>query len=76
MSLLNDRNGEKQWLLQRGSVTLHVNDRSAAGSAGSPPHRYALVCSRSKAAPTQWGGLILTDWQRKHAPQTLLLHII
>lgn len=52
-----------------GSVTLHVNDRSAAGSAGSPPHRYAFVCIGSKASPTQCDRPTLTDWQGKHAPQ-------
>lgn len=49
--LQKDRNGGTQWLVQWGSVTRHANDRSAAGSAGSPPHCYTLVCSRSKAAP-------------------------
>lgn len=65
---LKDRNSGEQWLVQRGSVTLHANDRSAAGSAGSPPHRYTLVCSRSKADPTHWDRPTLTDWQGKHAP--------
>ena len=62
--LTKDRNGGKQWLVQRGSVTCHANDKSAAGSAGSPPHCYTLVCSRSKAAPTHCDTLALTDWQR------------
>ena len=65
---LKDRNSGEQWLVQRGSVTLHANDRSAAGSAGSPPQRCTLVCSRSKADPTHWDRPTLTDWQGKHAP--------
>lgn len=64
--------GQKRWKTMGwcsgGSVTLHANDRSAAGSAGSPPHRYALVCGGSKAAPTRWDRPTLTDWQRQHAP--------
>lgn len=60
MFLTKDRN-RKQWMVQRGSVTLHVNDRSAAGSAGSLPHRYAFVCSGSKATPTHWDRPALTE---------------
>lgn len=66
--LQKDRNHGKQWLVQWGSVTCHANDRSAAGSAGSPPDCYTLVCSRSKAAPTHCDRPTLTDWQGKHAP--------
>lgn len=60
--------GQKQRLVQRGSVTLHVNDRSGAGSVGSLLHHYALVCCRWKVTPTHWDWPPLTDWQEKHAP--------